>query len=153
MLDKLKEWIEPAVKELDCSVYEIEWDKSMTPPVLRISVENLKGPTDLDTCAKCSDVISEILDEKDAISSEYMLEVCSPGAERELKNDEQLERAAGSYVLCKLINPKDGHDSVMGTLEKVGPETIVISHFVKGRPKKTEIERSNIAVITTAVKL
>ena len=39
-----------------------------------------------------------MLDEKDWYQNEYMLEVCSPGAEKELKNDEQIQNAIGNYV-------------------------------------------------------
>lgn len=152
-MDQLKEWIEPVLADLDCELYDIEWDTKMKPAVLRISIENKKGPTDLDTCAACSDAISKILDEKDYSDSEYMLEVCSPGAERELKTTEHLQKAVGKYIYVKLKDPKNGVDALRGTLESADENTIAVSYHVKGRPKKMEIARDNIAFISTAVKI
>lgn len=80
-LDILKEWIEPVLNEKDCVLYDIEWLTNQNPPILQISVEKQDGTMDLDTCAMCSDVIGTLLDNKDWYTKEYMLEVCSPGAE------------------------------------------------------------------------
>ena len=60
------------------------------------------GSMDIDTCAAMSEKISEKLDEVDMIASEYFLEVCSPGAERELKDETQIRDALDEYVYVKL---------------------------------------------------
>lgn len=152
-MDQLKEWIEQVLEDLDCRLYELEWLHEQATPLLRISVERKQGPMDLDTCAQCSDAIGTMLDEKDWFKKEYMLEVCSPGAERELKTDEQIQNAIGSYIFVKLKNPKQGVDSVRGDLLEVNEDSVLVSYKVKGRPKKITIEKENIALIMTAVKL
>lgn len=152
-MDKLKEWIEPVLSKLGCRLYDIEWIPSQDPPLLRFSVEKENGGMDLDTCVLCSDAIGEVLDQKDWFASEYMLEVCSPGAERELKNEEQLQRALGEYVHCKLKDPKQGLDAVTGDLKEINEHSIVIQYKDKTRNKTMEIERENIALIRTAVKV
>lgn len=101
-MDNLKTWLIPLLQEMGCRLYEVEWDTSMKPPVLRISIEKNDGTIDLDTCSAVSDRISTHLDETDEIPGEYMLEVCSPGAERELRNDEEIAAALGKYVYVKL---------------------------------------------------
>ena len=63
-----------------------------------------------------SEKISAKLDEEDFIQSEYFLEVCSPGAERELKTYEQIKDAIGEFVYVKLKDPKAGMCDVKGTL-------------------------------------
>lgn len=152
-LETLKEWIQPVLENNDCTLFDIEWQTNQNPPILQISVEKKDGSMDLDTCASCSDLISTLLDEKNWYSKEYMLEVCSPGAERELKTMEQLQAAVGKYVYVKLNDPKQGIDQVLGDLEEVKDETIVVAYKEKTRNKKIEIERSNIRLIQTAVKL
>lgn len=152
-LETLKEWIQPVLENNDCTLFDIEWQTNQNPPILQISVEKKDGTMDLDTCASCSDLISTLLDEKNWYSKEYMLEVCSPGAERELKTMEQLQAAVGKYVYVKLNDPKQGIDQVLGDLEEVKDETIVVAYKEKTRNKKIEIERSNIRLIQTAVKL
>lgn len=151
--ESLKTWLVPLLEKEHCSLYDVEWDTSMKPPVLRISVENNDGPTDLDVCAKCSDLISARLDEDDSLNQEYMLEVCSPGAERELKSDEAIAKAKGEYVYVKLKKGQNGLQDVTGTMSDVKDDAVVISYFVKGRPKKVEIPKDNIAMIMTTVKV
>lgn len=152
-LDILKEWIEPVLNEKDCVLYDIEWLTNQNPPILQISVEKQDGTMDLDTCAMCSDVIGNLLDNKDWYTKEYMLEVCSPGAERELKTDQQLRDAIGKYVYVKLIDPKQGLDQVLGDLKEVNDDSIIVAYKEKTRNKTIEIDRNNINVIMTAVKL
>lgn len=152
-LDILKEWIEPVLNEKDCVLYDIEWLTNQNPPILQISVEKKDGTMDLDTCAMCSDVIGTLLDNKDWYAKEYMLEVCSPGAERELKTDQQLRDAIGKYVYVKLVDPKQGLDQVLGDLKEVNDDSIVVAYKEKTRNKTIEINRNNINVIMTAVKL
>ncbi|MDD7281151.1 ribosome maturation factor RimP [Floccifex sp.] len=152
-MDHLNKWIEEVLDENECSLYELEWLTNQNPPLLRISIEKKQGVIDLDTCAKCSDAISTMLDEKDWFQKEYMLEVCSPGAERELKTDEQIQNAVGSYVHVKFKDPKQGLDCVTGDLVDANDEDITVSYKDKTRTKKITIEKSNIALIMTAVKL
>lgn len=152
-MENLKKWIEPVLAENDCRLYDISWQTNQNPPILQVSVERNDGTMDLDTCALCSELISEVLDAKDWYAKEYMLEVCSPGAERELRNDEELYSAIGKYVYCKLKNPKQGIDDVFGYLEEVEEDFITIAYQIKGRNKKIKIEKTNIRLIMTAVKV
>lgn len=153
MMDNLKSWLIPLLEQEGCRLYDVEWDTSMKPPVLRISIEKIGGITDLDICAAVSDIISQKLDELDTTDQEYMLEVCSPGAERELRSDEAIREAEGEYVYVKLKKGQDGLQDVRGTLSEVSDDDIVISYFVKGRPKKIRISKDNISQIMTAVKV
>lgn len=152
-LEVLKEWITPVLQEEDCILYDVEWLTNQKPPVLQVSVEKNDGTMDLDTCAACSDKISTLLDEKDWYAKEYMLEVCSPGAERELKTQEQLQAAIGKYVYVKLKDPKQGLDQVFGYLNEVNENGVLIAYKEKTRNKTITIEHTNISLIMTAVKL
>ncbi len=152
-MDNLKEWIEEVLASKECHLYEVEWLTNQSTPLLRISIEKDNGQVDLDTCASCSDAIGEMLDSKDWYGKEYMLEVCSPGAERELKTDEQIQRAIGQYVFVKLKNPKDGLDHVIGDLIDTNDNEVIISYRDKTRLKKIAIEKDNLGLIRTAVKV
>ena len=151
-MDNLQKWLEPVLEENGCTLYEIEWEPNVNPPILRISIDKVGG-VDLDTCAQCSDAISVLLDEKDWYGKEYMLEVCSPGAEKELKTDEQIQNAVGSYVFVKLKDPKQGVDSVRGDLLEANETSVTISYRDKSRTKTIVVDKSNISLIMTAVKL
>ena len=88
-----------------------------------------------------------MLDEKDWYAKEYMLEVCSPGAERELRTDEEIQRAVGKYVFVKMKDPKQGLDQVIGDLIEATENDVTISYRDKTRTKKITIEKSNIQLI------
>lgn len=152
-MNQLQKWIEPILKENGCRLYDIQWITNQKPPILQIAVEKINGTMDLDTCAVCSEAISAKLDEENWNDQEYMLEVCSPGAERELRNDQEIEEHLGDYVYVKLREPKGGLSDVKGNLSAFEPETITISYKEKGRPKKAVIDRDNISLIMTAVKI
>lgn len=151
-MDKLKEWLEPLLESMGCRLYEIEWDTAMKPPVLRIAVDNTKGPMDLDKCTECSEAISELLDEKDYSDTEYMLEVCSPGAERALDSDAKIQENIDQYVQAKLKDPKEGLDKVIGYLREFKDGVIVIEYNQKGRKKKISLPLDNVRELKTAVK-
>ena len=54
------------------------------------------GGVDLDDCQLVSEKLSVVLDEKDPITENYLLEVSSPGLDRVLKKDKDLVRFNGS---------------------------------------------------------
>lgn len=72
--------------------------------ILRIFIDK-EGGVDLADCQSISEKASEILDEKDIIPDNYMLEVSSPGLDRVLKKDKDFRRYAGSDVDVKLFAP------------------------------------------------
>lgn len=72
--------------------------------ILRIFIDK-EGGVDLADCQSISEKAGEILDEKDIISDNYMLEVSSPGLDRVLKKDKDFRRYAGSDVDVKLFAP------------------------------------------------
>ncbi len=152
-MENLKTWIEPLLESKGCTLYDLEWDTKMKPPVLRVMIDREDGGVDLDLCAACSEEISKHLDETDEIPQEYMLEVCSPGAERELRTQKQIEAQVGKYVTVKMKEPVDGLHEVMAKLDEVTPEALKLSFFIKGRPKKLSVDRANIALIKSAVKV
>ena len=58
------------------------------------------------SCVNVSKVISEELDILDPIKEAYNLEVSSSGAERELRNSEEILRVVGKYVYIETIEQK-----------------------------------------------
>lgn len=152
-MDKIKQRIIPVLEGQECSLYEMEWLTNQQPPLLRISVEKKDGETDLDTCATCSQLISDVLDEMDWYASEYNLEVCSPGAERPLKTEEHINREIGSYVYAKMKDPKQGLSDVYGTLIANNETSVCIEYKEKTRKKKIEIDKENLKEFRTAVKI
>ena len=145
--------IEPILQKMNLHLYEIGWHKENQMTILRVALMKDDGTIDIDTCAAVSEQISEVLDERDLIAHEYFLEVCSPGAERELKSDADIRSALNEHVYVKYKNPKAGRSEITGTLLYADDQVLEISYMDKAVKRQAKIERGNIALIRLAVKI
>ncbi len=152
-LSKVKELIIPLFLKEDIQLYDLSWHQEGKSRILQIAIMRKDGSMDIDTCAEMSEKISTILDEADIIASEYFLEVCSPGAERELKNEQQIVDAIDEFVYVKLKNPKAGMDAVKGFLRAYENDEAVIEYMDKAVKRKISISADNIALIRLSVKI
>ncbi len=149
---KIENMIKPIVEELQCYIDEIVYEKQGNEWYLRIFVEKINGHLDMDTCVAISEKISQKLDEEDPIKDEYYLEVSSPGAEKPLKNYEQVCLSVGKYVYLKLAQPTSGFDELYGTIKNVENGIVKIEYMVKNIKKNIEIPYDAIQFIRLAVK-
>ena len=101
------------------------------------------GSVDLDDCQMVSEKLSAVLDEKDPITENYLLEVSSPGLDRVLKKDKDLIRYNGRDVDIQLFKPINGSKQFTGTLE--GFTDTTIDFTING--ESMTFERSAIAQI------
>ncbi|MET7618775.1 ribosome maturation factor RimP [Streptomyces sp. NPDC005408] len=100
--ERLRGLLEPLVSAADLDLEEIEVSRAGKRRMLRIIVDSDEGAT-LDACAELSRVISQKLDETDAMGEdEYVLEVSSPGADRPLTEHRHYVRAIGRLVKLQL---------------------------------------------------
>lgn len=129
-------------------LYEVLWVKEYGFQVLRVSVDKPNGGIDSDTLGLVNELLSEKLDAYDDDMPEYMLEVCSPGAERTLRNKEEILASVGQYV-----NVKTPDSTYEGTLLSYEGQTLVVEINIKGRMKKVSIEEADIKKIRLAVKI
>ena len=83
---------------------------------LRVFIDK-DGGVELDDCQDVSTRLEEILDEKDLIKGSYILEVSSPGLDRELKRDKDYQREMGKSIDVSLFAPLDGSKVVTGELK------------------------------------
>ena len=90
-------------------VRERDWD-------LRVYLDK-PGGVDLDDCQLVSEKLSAVLDEKDPITENYLLEVSSPGLDRVLKKDKDLVRYNGRDVDIQLFKPVNGSKQFTGALQ------------------------------------
>lgn len=152
MLEKIKEGLLPIIASFECHLDSMEYVKEKGEWYLRVFIEKNDGNLDMDTCVAVSEAVSEKLDELDLIKDEYYLEVSSPGIEKPLKTFEQVEAHVGSYVHIDLKNPKNGIDSLEGTLSSIDGQELLIQYMVKAVRKKMTINYDDIKFIRLAVK-
>ena len=111
----VREIISPVADELGYYIWDVEFVKEGADKHLRITIDNEEGIT-IEDCEKFHRAIDAPLDEADPIAEAYILEVSSPGIERELKYPEHIEACEGWDVEVKLYAPKDGTKAFRGVL-------------------------------------
>ena len=116
-------------------VHEREW-------YLRVFLDK-EGGIDLDDCQMVSEKLSEVLDAKDPIKENYLLEVSSPGLDRVLKKEKDFIRYRGRDVDIQLFKPIDGKKQYTGSLQGYSDDTITI----QVQEKTIDLERAAIAQI------
>ena len=81
---KVEELIEPIVNNLGFEIEYVEFVKEGSNNVLRVVIDRTGEKMWVDDCEKVSRAIEDVVDKN--INQEYVLEVSSPGLERQLKN-------------------------------------------------------------------
>lgn len=92
---------------------------------LRVFIDK-EGGIEIDDCQELSGRLETILDEQDVIKGSYILEVSSPGLDRELKKPKDFKREMGKAVDVHLFAPMDGNKVIVGVLKDYDGEHITI---------------------------
>jgi len=132
---------------------ELKWDQEGSMRILQVSIMREDGSMDLDTCANISQVLNPLLDESPLSQETYVLEVSSPGAERELKTVKERLHAVGAYVKIRFHHPIDKSLEYTGTLMTYDGVEGVLMVSIKSARKKIVFEENNIAKMNLAVKI
>lgn len=148
VLGIIKEICEPLVEELKYELVDIEFVKEGPSYFLRVYLDK-PGGINLDDCQKMSQLLSDILDEKDPIKVAYYLEVSSPGLDRPLKTDKDLKRNIGKDIEVKLYEALNGKKLIEGTLDNYNESSIILKTETN---TIIEIPRELVAVIKLSVK-
>lgn len=102
----------------------------------------------LQDCQQISTIVSEILDKKDPIKEQYMLEISSPGLDRALKKDRDFVREKGKEVELKLYKALNGRKEFDGILLGLTKEDCV---QIETNGEIIEFNRKDIAIIRLKV--
>ena len=147
LINGAKEILKPFLEENNLVLYDVEIVKEDGNLILRILIDNPSGLIDLNTLALANEYISDRIDKYDGDMPEYMLEVSSPGAERELRTNEDILKSIEKYIHVETPNM-----IYEGVLKEVNEEEIVVRINLKGRFKNQIINRKEINLIRLAVK-
>ena len=100
-------------------------------PTVRIFIDKEGGVTHED-CSLVSRQVGMVLDAEDFISSAYLLEVSSPGLERQLYSLKDFEKFAGHLAKVKTYKPINGQRNFRGRIKTVEAEEIVFDDKTRG---------------------
>ncbi len=124
-LEQLQSMLAPVVESLGYQCWGIEFISQGRHSLLRIYIDHERGIL-VEDCEAVSRQASAVLDVEDPITSEYTLEVSSPGMDRPLFTLEQFAAHAGEQVKIKLRSPFDGRRNFQGLLRGVEAEDVVV---------------------------
>lgn len=114
--------------------------------VVRVYIDKDGGVT-LDDCSNISRAIEAVLDVEDIIPSKYVLEVSSPGIERELYSLNDFVKFSGRLAKVKLKTEIDGQKTFVGPISIEG-DNITIDDRTKGNTtfSYSDVEKANLKI-------
>lgn len=122
---KLTDMLRPTVEETGKELLGVEFISAGNNSVLRLFIDHENG-INVDDCAEVSRQVSAILDVEDPISSEYNLEVSSPGVDKPLFEMAHFKTVIGEIVNVKLSMPLNGRRKFKGTLVAIENDTLIV---------------------------
>lgn len=103
-------------------------NKSLT---IRVFVDKAAGVTHED-CALVSRELDKVLDHEEFLPVSYLLEVSSPGLERELYSLADFKKFAGSLAKVKTNQPINGQKNFRGRIDAVENDEIIFDDKTNG---------------------
>ncbi len=129
--ERILEIVRLATEKNDLELVNIEAVGIGKSQTIRIFIDKPAGITHED-CAVVSSEIGDLLDAQDLIPDEYILEVSSPGLERELYNLKDFEKFAGSLAKVKTKTAINGQKNFRGRITKIEGEEIYFDDKTAG---------------------
>ena len=125
--DAVREIAEPIAQQCGVDIWDVRYLKEGAEWYLRIFIDKEEGIS-IDDCEAVSRALDEPLEKNDPIKDAYILEVSSPGIERELIRMEHFDRFIGADIMVHLIRPMDvlGRD-FKGVLHSHDKDTVTIT--------------------------
>ncbi|WP_100657028.1 ribosome maturation factor RimP [Alteromonas flava] len=136
---RLTEMLNSPVEALGYELVGIEFVRAGKHSILRVFIDHENGIS-VDDCADVSHQVSAVLDVEDPISTEYNLEVSSPGMDRPLFKEQHYQAVVGEMVSVRLAMPMNNRRNFKGTL--LAAENGVVSVEVDGQ--KFDLAFANI---------
>jgi ribosome maturation factor RimP len=123
--ERLEVLLTPVVESLECELWGVEFFAQGRRSVLRIYIDRAEG-VGVEDCERVSRQASAILDVEDPISTEYTLEVSSPGMDRPLYKLSQYQQSIGENLLIRLRVAFEGRRKFAGLLKGIEGDEIVL---------------------------
>ena len=135
--------VRPITDELGLDLWDVRFEKEGSTWYLRIFLDKEEG-VNIDDCENVSRRLSPILDETDPIVQSYTLEVSSPGIDRPLKKDKELEAHYGTKVDLAFYVPFNGSKQLTVVLTGHDADNLQVTD---AKNKPMTIERKLVASV------
>lgn len=128
----IAELIGPAAEDLGYELVRITFGGDRKPK-LQIMAERQDGQMGIEDCERLSREVSAILDVADPISSDYVLEVSSPGIDRPLTRPKDFARYIGFDAKITASQQINGQRRFTGVLNSINDAEIIEIETAEGR--------------------
>ncbi|WP_424526311.1 ribosome maturation factor RimP [Spiroplasma endosymbiont of Glossina fuscipes fuscipes] len=150
---QLKTALENYLAKQNLTLFAINYLQDFETNVVQILIEDQTTVFDLDRLTIISEEINHLVDDLDLFAEEYLLEVSTPGAERPLRNWDELQQQVNHYVYFEFIEKVNNLPAISGELTAVDEkQTVMVTYFVKGARKTLQTTYQNIKFARCAVK-
>jgi|BEDMetMinimDraft_2_1075160.scaffolds.fasta_scaffold00633_9 ribosome maturation factor RimP len=147
-LERIRQLVSPVIEGLGYVLYGVE-QGGRDGRTLRIVIDKKSGGVSVEDCAYVSSVIDPLIEEAEPLLDHYVLEVSSPGAERELKTIDDYVRFMGRKAKVTYLS-NDVEVIVEGRITRVNTDTeSIVLTLTRGREIQVdfdEIQRANLVV-------
>lgn len=140
----------PILESKDLELVDVEFKKEGSNWFLRVYIDK-DGGVDIEDCGVVNEELSQRLDQHDPIPQTYFLEVSSPGAERPLKKEKDVQAAIGKAIHITTYEPFEGQKVFEGELLAFDGQTLTVEIKIKTRSKQISIPYNKIANARLAV--
>lgn len=136
----LTELIAPAVAACDVALWGVEFRPQGKRSLLRVYIDlaandlpahaadtNAPKSVGVDDCKRVSHQVSGLLDVHDPIAGEYVLEVSSPGWDRQFFSASQMQGYIGETIALRLIHAVDNRRKITAILLAVSDTHIDVA--------------------------
>lgn len=123
---RLTELLDAPIVALGYELWGIEFIRAGKHSTLRVYIDHANGIS-VDDCAEVSHQVSALLDVEDPITTEYYLEVSSPGMDRPLLKPEHFARYIGQVATVTLRMAVNNRRKYKGTIKQVDGEMITLT--------------------------
>ncbi len=150
---KLKAALENYLAKQNLTLFAINYLQEFDTNVVQVLIEDKTTVLDLDHLTVIGEEINELVDNLDLFLEEYLLEVSTPGAERPLRNWNELQQHVKEYVYLEFNEKFNNLVEVTGELSMVDQkQNLTITYFVNGAHKTLQTNYQNIKFARCAVK-
>lgn len=115
-MNQVIELVEPVLADLGFELVDAEQAVNQGRWILRLYIDREGGVT-LDDCARVSNELGDLLDVKDLIEHEYILEISSPGLNRPLRKEKDFSKVIGKKIKVKMSTFREGRQNYTGYLK------------------------------------
>ena len=141
-IKELKEKLGNDLLSLGYKLYDCYFEKK--EHILHVVID---AKMDMNQIEDLSKKVSQIMDLYDGDMDEYMLDVSTVGIEKEIRNEDELKEALGSYIYVKTKQLK-----VYGDFEGFDGNILTLKTKDKNITKTVKVNYSDVKYVRYAVK-